>query len=157
MKRQRSKHRASNELLSVSQVLPNQLKTQYVYFRFHANYFFYLGRFLKKIEDDQYTSITKGGIYHINHNTFFCIAFYHSGWLTRNYMCKGSIYYVLYLQILRFYLGWQSYDATPFHTKSKSLVKQWTELVFWFIYISVITIYIQRSCQKSIDGSSLYW
>ncbi len=29
--------------------------------------FFYLGRFLKKLVDDQCSSITKGSIYHINH------------------------------------------------------------------------------------------
>ncbi len=29
--------------------------------------FFYLGRFLKKLSDDQCSSITKGSIYHIKH------------------------------------------------------------------------------------------
>ncbi len=32
--------------------LPHQVKTQYVHFRFHGNYLFYLGKFLKKLEDD---------------------------------------------------------------------------------------------------------
>ena len=31
------------------------------------NYFLYFGRFLKKVTDDQYSSITKGSIYHIKH------------------------------------------------------------------------------------------
>ncbi len=29
--------------------------------------FFYLGRYLKKLADDQFSSLTKGRIYHINH------------------------------------------------------------------------------------------
>ncbi len=63
---------------------------------------FYLERFLKKLADDQlFSSITKGSIYHIKHvHTIF----YHSSGLTRNLMFNGSIYYDLYFQILRFYL-----------------------------------------------------
>ena len=38
-----------------------------MHFRFHANYFFYLERFLKKSADNQFSSITKGSIYHIKH------------------------------------------------------------------------------------------
>ncbi len=49
-------------------ILPHQVKMQYLHFRFHANYtFFYSGRFLKKLADDQCSSISKGSIYHINH------------------------------------------------------------------------------------------
>ena len=56
---------------------------------------------------DQCSSMTKGSFYHIKqinlHTTF-----YHSSGLTRNLMFNGSIYYVLYLQILCFYLGRQN-------------------------------------------------
>ncbi len=68
--------------------------------------FFYLGRFLKNLADDQWSSLTKGSISHIKH--YVHTTFYHSSWLTRNLMFNGSIYYVLYLQILRFYLGRQT-------------------------------------------------
>ncbi len=46
--------------------LPHNVKTQYLHFRFHANYFSYLGR-SEKLGDDQCSSWTKGSIYHINH------------------------------------------------------------------------------------------
>ena len=37
-------------------------------YRFHANYtFFHLGKFLKKLADDQCSSITKGSIFYIKH------------------------------------------------------------------------------------------
>ncbi len=52
--------------------------------------FFYLGRFLKKLADDQCSSITVS----TTHATF-----YHSSGLTRNLTSNGSIYYALYLQI----------------------------------------------------------
>ena len=37
--------------------LPHKVKT-YVHFRLHKNYFLYLERFMKKISDDQWSSIT---------------------------------------------------------------------------------------------------
>ncbi len=55
--------------------------------------FFYLERFLKKWADDQCSSTVLN----------ICITLYHSSWLIRNLMFNGSIYYVLYLQILHFY------------------------------------------------------
>ncbi len=70
--------------------------------------FFYLENVLKKLAGDQCSSITKGSIYHIKHTTF-----YHNSGLTRNMTFNGSICYVLYLQILRFYFvgqiprGWK--------------------------------------------------
>ncbi len=68
---------------------------------FTTFYYFFSGRFLKKWPDNQCSSITKGSIYHIKH---VHIALYHTSWLTRNLMFNGSIYYVLCLQILHFYL-----------------------------------------------------
>ena len=67
---------------------------------------FYLERFLKKLADDQCSSITKGSIYHIKHNVH--TTFSYSSGLTRNWVINGSIYYILYLQILCFYLGWKN-------------------------------------------------
>ncbi len=56
--------------------------------------FFYLERFLKKLADDQCSSITKGSITYIKVY----------GGLIVNRKFNGSIFYVLYLQILCFYL-----------------------------------------------------
>ncbi len=52
--------------------LRHQVKMQYLHFRFHANYFLLPGRFLKNQQTintsrDQYSFISKGSIYHINH------------------------------------------------------------------------------------------
>ncbi len=69
---------------------------------FMLSNFFYLGRFLKKLAHHQCSSMTKGSVCHINHN-YVHTTFYHSSGLTRNWMFNRSIYYVLYLQILRFY------------------------------------------------------
>ncbi len=45
----------------------SQVKVQYVHFRLRTIYTLsYLGLFLKKLADDQCSSITKGSIYHIN-------------------------------------------------------------------------------------------
>ena len=49
------------------QCLLHKVKTQYLHFRLHANYFFYLERFLKKLADDQCSARSKGSIYHIKH------------------------------------------------------------------------------------------
>ncbi len=51
--------------------LPHQVKSQYMgcicISDFMQTTFFYLGRFLTKLADDQCSSITKGSIYHIKH------------------------------------------------------------------------------------------
>ena len=52
--------------LSLRHFLPHYVKTQYLHFRFQIT-FFYLGRFLKKLADDQWSSTTKGSIYHTKH------------------------------------------------------------------------------------------
>ncbi len=41
------------------------VKTLYLYFRFHANYFLIRLKILRKLADNQCSSITKGSIYHI--------------------------------------------------------------------------------------------
>ncbi len=53
---------------------------------------FYLGKFLKKLADDQCSSIPKGSIYNIKYNVH--TTFYHKSGLTWNWMFNGSIYYV---------------------------------------------------------------
>ncbi len=111
--------------------LPHKLKCSIYISDFIQTTFFYLGRFLKKLADDQCSSITKGSIYHINH--YVHTTFYHSSGLTRNLMFNGSICYVLYLQILHFYLGRQqwknwfpisaiaiTWNISNFHFTSKS-------------------------------------
>ncbi len=55
--------------------------------------FFYLGRFLKKLADDQSSSITKGIVfYHIKH--YVNVTIYHGSELTWKWTLNGSIYYV---------------------------------------------------------------
>ena len=39
-----------------------KVKMQYVHFKLNATYFIYLGRFLKKLADNQCSSITKGSM-----------------------------------------------------------------------------------------------
>ncbi len=48
-------------------VLLPQVKTRICISDFMQATFFYLGRFLKKLADDQCSSITKGSVYHIKH------------------------------------------------------------------------------------------
>ncbi len=48
-------------------ILPHQVKRSICISDFMQTTFFYLGRFLKKLADDQWSSITKGSIYHIKH------------------------------------------------------------------------------------------
>ena len=60
------------------QFLPHQVKK---HFRFHANYFLLAWKISEEV-DDQWSSITKGSIYHIKHN--YVYIFYHSSELTRN-------------------------------------------------------------------------
>ncbi len=82
--------------------LPHKVKTQYLHFNFMQTTFFYLERFLKKLAEDQCSFITKGSIYHIKHmyiQPFTTVV----DWPEIGYF-NGSIYYVLYLQILCFYL-----------------------------------------------------
>ncbi len=50
--------------------------------------FFYLERFLKKLADDQFSSITKGIIYHIKH--YVHATCYHGNGLTWNLTFNGS-------------------------------------------------------------------
>ena len=63
------------------------------------------GKFLKKLADDQFSSITKGSIFYNNVHTNFS----HGSGSTRNLTFNGSIYYDLYLHILYFYFVGQSW------------------------------------------------
>ena len=85
--------------------LPHQVKTQYLHFRFHANYFLLPVKIHEKIS-------RRSMLFH-NYRQYlpyqtYVHTFYYSSGLTRNMMFKGSIYYVSYLQLLRFYLGRQT-------------------------------------------------
>ncbi len=86
--------------------LPHQVKTQYLHSDFMQTSFFYLGRFLKKLGDDQCSSITKGSIYHIRH------MYIHPFTTVIDFPEIGCLMevsdYVLYLQILCFYLVGQT-------------------------------------------------
>ncbi len=84
--------------------------------------FFYLEKSLKKLADDQCSSIAKGSIYHINHISIQPLTTVVSGGLTRYLMFNGSIYYVLYLHILPFYLVHQRYLPYYFDILFSSLL-----------------------------------
>ena len=76
------------------------------------------------------------------HNLLYT-TFYHSSGLTRNLMFNGSIYYVLYLQILCFYLGRQKSTnklvllIVPIFWISVESASKWVQtslcLVQWFV------------------------
>ena len=109
---------------SYTSCLPHQVKMQYLHFNFMQTTFFYLGRFLKKFADDQCSSIPKDSIYHIKHNIH--TTFYHSGGLTRKIDVEGKyLLYVLYLQILRLYLGRHMFindpDMMSLHNKESAI------------------------------------
>ncbi len=93
-----SKHVLSNVALTIA--LPI-----YIY-KNAISAFLLLWKILEELADDQYSSITKSSIYRIKqvHTTF-----YDSSGLTRNWMCNGSIYNVLYRQILCVHLARQSW------------------------------------------------
>ena len=102
--------------LSKSKFCPNESNLSMCLFFFQISYKDslkdYPERFLKKLADDKillkkYSSITKGSIYHIKH--YVHTIFYHTSGLSRNWVFNGSIYYVLYLQILRSYLVAQNF------------------------------------------------
>ncbi len=107
----------------------------------HANYFFlfYFLRFLKKIADDHCSSIAKNSFNHIKHNVH--TTFYYWSELTWNSTFDGSIYYVSYLHILRFYFAWQNFLPLIF---SSSLLQ--TRLLYWLI------ICVFNLSQKTKDG-----
>ena len=71
---------------------------------------FFLGRFLKKLADDHFCSITKDSIYHIK---YMSIQPFTMGvdWPEFG-MFNGSIYYVWYLHLLRLYIVRQKYYWT---------------------------------------------
>ena len=62
----------------------HKVKMQYMHFTLNANYFFYFGRFLKKLLDDQLSSRTKACIYYIKHNMSIQVYIYNlfpRGWI----------------------------------------------------------------------------
>ena len=104
--------------------------------------FFYLGRFLKKLSGDQCSSTTEGSIYHIKHLSMhpFTMGVDPGSGLTRNGTFNGSIYYVWYLHILRFYFVWQRSIAKWMQVTMKPWAwKQWWYDSIWS-YVSPIHI-----------------
>ncbi len=75
------------EALSFMNICPTK-KTQYLHFRFHANYFLLPWKIPAEIGR---RSITKGSIYYLPY--YVHTTFYH-GRLTKYLMFNGSIYYV---------------------------------------------------------------
>ena len=83
--------------------LPKKVKTLYLHFRFHANY----SPLPWKIPEEIISKLSMlfhGLTQYLPYQTHVHTSFCHSGGLTKNLTFTGSIYYVLYLQILRFYL-----------------------------------------------------
>ena len=63
------------------------------------------------------------------YQTYVRTTFYNSSGLTRYWMFNGTIYYVWYLQILRFYLVWQSYKYV---TWSSRMSQKLAVTCYWF-------------------------
>ena len=117
--------------------------------------FFYLGRFLKKLADNQSSSINKDSI--LQYET----AFYHLSGLTWNWMFNGSIYHVRYLHILHFYFVWENYsdnvelvtsnwDSTGMEdttTCLPSTVRFWVGLNHW-VWLSQKTFQLASPCDS---------
>ncbi len=76
--------------------LPQKVKTQYGISDYMQTTFFYLGRFLKKLADDQSASITKGSIYHIKlvHTTFYMGV----DWLVIGRLMEVSIMFLFFVK-----------------------------------------------------------
>ena len=68
-------------------MLPHYVKMQYLHLRFYANYFLLPWKIPEEISR-QFSSITKGSIYHMKH---VHTTFYHSSGLTRNCLMEVSI------------------------------------------------------------------
>ncbi len=95
--------------------------------------FFYLENFLKKLPDAQCPSITNISIKHTVQTTF-----YHSSGWTRNLMYYGSIYCVLYLQILCFYLVGQNYKVRQ--GSRESLMWKWKDVPILIVHCLSLVI-----------------
>ncbi len=118
--------------------------------------FFYLGRFLKQIADDQCSSITKSNIYHMKHNVH--TNFYHGSGLTWYWMFNRIIYYLSYLHILRFTLYgryveshfFHKFNDTFFSTQhiiSTKSVKRLSSGVWWLYKLKMRLPISRKTCQ----------
>ena len=72
---------------------PTKLKHSICMADYIRTTFFYLGKFLKELADNQCSSITKGSIYHIKHMSI--TTFYHGSGLTWHWASNWSICLVL--------------------------------------------------------------
>ncbi len=106
-------HASERQFMCYSFLFCSQLKLKHsiCISDFMQTTFFYHGRFLKTLANDQCSSILHWRrylpLYAYVHTTF-----YHVNGLTRNSRFNGNICYILYkLQILRFYLVWQIYRS----------------------------------------------
>ena len=120
-------------LYTWEQLLPTKEQTQYLNFKFHANYFLLPWKIHEEIST-RFSSKTKSSIYNIKHNiyTTFC----HSIRWNRILMFNGSIYNVLYLQIRRFYLVRQHYTRESNEWRDKHISRGFMSLSSYVITLT---------------------
>ncbi len=89
----KGRNRAKSEIDKMRWILPTKQKRSMCISHYMQTTFFYLWRFLKKLADNQCSSLvwlTTGTIYHIKHNVY--TTFYHESGLTCIWMVmEGSI------------------------------------------------------------------
>ena len=90
----------------------HQVKMQYLHFRFHANYFLLPWKIAEEISRQLCSRITKGSIYHIRR--MYIQPFTTKVVWPEIWCLMKVIYYVLYVQILCFYLGQQNCNHKHF-------------------------------------------
>ncbi len=90
--------------------LSHKVKRQFVHSRLHAHYFHLPWTILEEIiANNQCSSITKGGIYHMKHNVH--TTFYHGRGLAWNWMLNGINAW--YLHILHFFTLYRRTHPNP--------------------------------------------
>ena len=112
---------------------------QYLHFRLHANTFFFLERDVKQV-DNQYSSITKGSIFHIKH-TLIKLLNMGVDWPEIGPLMKGSIMF----DICRYYL-YTSYSRID--------EKVWIQV---YENIDPKNIYLLIICFSSVWAGGLHW
>ncbi len=88
---------------------PHKVKTQYVHFRPHTNYFLLPCKISEEIS--RWSMLFNNQRLYLPYQTYVHTTFYHGSGLAWNFMFNGSISYVLCLHILHFYLVQQSLPA----------------------------------------------
>ncbi len=99
----------------------HQVKRQYLHLRFHATYFLLPWKIPEEISCCSRPSVLFHNLrQYLPYQTYVHTTFCHSSELTRNLMFNGSIYYVLYLQILHAW-NWIAILQNPMNSNAFGL------------------------------------